>query len=274
MHPILLDLGRYDLPLLGETHLFLPTYGLLFALGALVAWSWLMRRARVLGLESEQVFNLAFYTLLAGLLGAKLTLIAVDWHYYLENPGEILGTLRSAGVLMGGVVAGLIVFFAYAQRHGMPAWALADAGVAPLALAQSVGRLGCFSAGCCYGVQAPQNWFSLTFTDPAAAAQTGVPLHIPLVPTQIIQMGNDLLLVLVLTWLWRRRPQPDGTVLWAYVLLYSATRGIIEFWRGDAQRGLYFDGSISTSQIFAIAGVVMAVTMLLRGRRLAHEARA
>ena len=63
-------------------------------------------------------------------------------------------------------------------------------------------------------------------------------------------------------------------MLWIYVLLYSVSRGIIEFWRGDVQRGLYLGDQISTSQLVGAAGVVVAVTMLLLGRRRRREARA
>ena len=76
----------------------------------------------------------------------------------------------------------------------------------------------------------------------------------------------DLLLALVLTWLWRRRPQPAGTVFWCYVLLYSIGRGSIEFWRGDVERGVYADGLLSTSQLIAIGGILLASVMLVLGR--------
>ena len=76
----------------------------------------------------------------------------------------------------------------------------------------------------------------------------------------------DLLLVVVLTLLWRRRPKPEGTVMWCYVLLYSLARLTIEFYRGDIDRGLYFSERLSTSQLFAVAGLVVAAFMLIRGR--------
>lgn len=268
MHPILIDFGTRDLPWLGPTHLFLPTYGLLFATGALVAWWWFMRRARTLGFEGEPAFNLGFYSLLGGILGAKLTLLLVESRYYFDHPGEILGSLRSAGVLMGGVLCGAIVFAAYAKRHKMPLYRLGDAAAAPLAMAQAVGRLGCFSAGCCYGKPAPEGFpFSVTFTSTVANAQTGVPLGLALIPTQTIQAANDLLLAIVLTWMWRRRIQPDGTVFWWYVVLYGATRGLIEFWRGDTLRGVWFHGSASTSQILSLLAVAFGTFMLIRARR-------
>jgi phosphatidylglycerol:prolipoprotein diacylglycerol transferase len=272
--PILIDLGTYDLPWLGETHLFLPAYGVLFASAVLISWWWYVRRARTLDLAEDLLFNQTFYALLAGILGAKLALILVDWRSYLEHPAEILGTLRSAGVLMGGVIAGALAFSYYARRHGMPLHRLGDAIAAPLALAQAIGRLGCLSAGCCWGRRlGPENPLAIVFTNPQARAQTGVPLDTPLVPTQLLESSWDLLLVVVLSKLWRMRLSPDGTVFWIYVLAYSAGRGILEIWRGDAHRGLWFGGLLSTSQLISIAGILLASIMLLYGIRQRRQAK-
>jgi phosphatidylglycerol:prolipoprotein diacylglycerol transferase len=232
-----------------------------------------MRRAKGLGLPEDRLFNLSFYSVLAGILGAKVLLIAVDWRDYLADPVRILGTLRSAGVLMGGVVTGALAWVYYCRRYGLPLWRLADAVVAPLVLAQALGRLGCFSAGCCWGAKLdPSNPLAVTFTDPQAHAQTGVPLDVALFPTQLTEMFYDLLLVALLSVLWRRRLNPAGTVFWTYVLLYSLGRGLIEFVRGDVHRGVYFGGIVSTSQLIALVGVLLAFVMLLRGFRQRRQA--
>jgi len=266
--PTLIDLGRHELPLLGERHLFLPTYGFLFAAGVVLAWIWFTRRARTLDVPEERLFNLTFYGVLSGIVGAKLLLIALDWRVYLEHPAEILGTLRSAGVLMGGVATGALTFILYCRRSGLPLWSLADAIAAPLVLAQAVGRLGCFSAGCCWGLRLDaSNPLAIVFTDPQAHEQTGVPLGVPLFPTQLFEMGYDLLLAVLLTWLWRRRPRPAGTVFWLYLLLYSTGRAVLEIWRGDTHRGLFLGGAVSTSQLISAAAILLAAFMLARGLR-------
>lgn len=273
MFPTLIDLGTHDLPLLGEQHLFLPTYGFLFALGVVLAWVWFMRRAKGMGLPEDRLFNLTFYSVLAGILGAKLLLIVVDWRTYVANPVEIFGTLRSAGVLMGGVLAGTLTFVFYCRRYGLPLWPLADAISAPLVLAQAMGRLGCFSAGCCWGVPLDaSNPLAITFTDAQARAQTGVPLDVALFPSQLAEMSYDLVLVVVLSFLWRRRLKPAGMVFWTYVLLYSLGRGTIEFWRGDAHRGVYFGDLVSTSQLIAVATALLAAVVLLRAARQRRQA--
>ena len=273
MFPILIDFGTHDVPLLGEQHLFLPTYGFLFALGVVLAWIWFMRRAKGLGLPEDRLFNLTFYSVLAGIIGAKLLLIVVDWRTYLANPAEILGTLRSAGVLMGGVLAGALTFVFYCRRYDLPLWDLADTISAPLVLAQAMGRLGCFSAGCCWGVPLDaSNPIAITFTDAQARAQTGVPLDVALFPSQLAEMFYDLGLVVMLTFMWRRSPKPAGVVFWTYVLLYSLGRATIEFWRGDTHRGVYFGDLVSTSQMIAVATALLAAVVLLRAARQRRQA--
>jgi phosphatidylglycerol:prolipoprotein diacylglycerol transferase len=106
---------------------------------------------------------------------------------------------------------------------------------------------------------------AVTFTDPESMIPPGL-LGVPLVPTQLLQMANDLLLALVLTVLWRRGVKPDGTVLALYVLLYSLTRGLIEFWRGDAERGVWLGGHVSTSQILSVLGIALGAFLLVRIR--------
>jgi phosphatidylglycerol---prolipoprotein diacylglyceryl transferase len=263
MHPILLDFGTHDLPFLGTTHLFLPTYGLLFASGVVLAWWWFLRRAGGLGVNPDRAFNLTFYTLVGGLVGAKASLVIVEWRYFLANPAELLGTLRSAGVLMGGLLVGAAVFVLYVFRQKLPLHRLGDAIAAPLALAQGLGRLGCYSAGCCWGVESPGLWCASTFTDPVAAERTGVPLNVALFPTQLVQMASDLALAALLTFLFRRKIRPYGSTFLWYVLLYSLTRGLIEIWRGDEVRGLYFGGTLSTSQIVSILAGSWALGMLI-----------
>jgi phosphatidylglycerol---prolipoprotein diacylglyceryl transferase len=267
MHPTLLDFGRHRFPLFGDVHLALPTYGFLLALGTLLAWAWFVRRGRSLGVADDELFNLSFYSLLAGILGAKLTLVVLDWRSYVADPGQLLGVVRSAGVLIGGILVGALAFVARCLARRLPLHDLGDAVAAPLALGQAVGRLGCFAAGCCWGVPAGSSCpWPVTFDDPEAQLQTGVPLHVPLVPVQLYQMVHDFALCLFLTWLWRRRPRPAGTVFWVYVLLYGIGRSLLELWRGDAQRGLFFSGRLSTSQILSILAVVLAAVMLVLGR--------
>ena len=248
----------------GETF-FLPTYGLLFASAVLIGWLWFTRRAVSLGLDNDRVFNLLFYTIVAGLLGAKLLMVLVEFQTIRADIAELWRLLRSGGVLLGGVIVGASTFFLYARRSGMPVWTLLDALAAPLILAQGIGRLGCFAAGCCWGRHVHEE-------HPLAVhfhrAETGVPLDTPLFPVQLFEAGFDLALASVLTWQWRRRGAlAEGSIWWLYVAIYGVGRIVLEFYRGDGVRGLWLGGHVSTSQALSVFAVLLALVMLWRGRR-------
>ena len=85
-------------------------------------------------------------------------------------------------------------------------------------------------------------------------------------PVQLIESAFDFALAAFLTYAWRRRPNPPGTVLWLYFVVYGAGRATIEIWRGDAVRGLWFGGAVSTSQLFSVAAVLVGAFFLIRGR--------
>lgn len=171
---------------------------------------------------------------------------------------------------MGGVAAGIVTFVAYARARGLPLLRLGDAIAAPLALGQAIGRLGCFSAGCCYGVPSSSSWWAVTFDSAEAASRTGVPLGIPLVPVQLAQAGADLLVALTLTVLWRFRLRPGIVFAW-YLVLYGTDRFLLEFWRGDTARGFWFGGTVSTSQILGLAAVAAGIVWLVVERSRASS---
>lgn len=271
MHPILVDFGWSDLPLFGRVHFYLGTYGVLFAAAALSGWLLWIRIARRAGFDLDLLLDLGFFALLAGLLGSKVGLILTDPGYYLTSLSALASTLRAAGVLLFGVIAAILTIGIYTRRHGLPFWALLDTMAPSLALGQSIGRLGCLAAGCCYGKPAPGLPWGIRFTDPAAAAISGTPLYSPsdpggalniLHPTQIYQAGADFALCLVLLFLSRRKAFAGRTALF-FIGLYSLSRGTIEFFRGDVERGVFLvPGTgleLSTSQVISIIGLAVVL---------------
>ncbi len=127
-----------------------------------------------------------------------------------------------------------------------------------------IGRLGCFAAGCCYGIPA-EGLPAITFTDVHAHAVTGVPLNVPLHPTQLYEAGLEFALFLFLLWLAPRR-KFQGQLFLTWAIVYPVSRFMIEFLRGDP-RGFVLDGLLSTSQFVGIWIVAAAVISLLVLRR-------
>jgi phosphatidylglycerol:prolipoprotein diacylglycerol transferase len=140
-------------------------------------------------------------------------------------------------------------------------WTTTDVFAPGIALGHVIGRFGCFLAGCCYGTETTVPW-AVVFTDPFATANAGTPLNVHLHPTQLYESGAEaLILVGLLAFEKRGRPFP-GRTFWSYMLVYGLSRFVIEFFRGDRGRGLYFGDVVSLSQIISIVLVPLSLAML------------
>jgi phosphatidylglycerol:prolipoprotein diacylglycerol transferase len=254
MLPNLIQIGNF----------FLPTYGLLVALGFLTALWMSSRLGRAAGLDPEAVLNLGIYAGIAALLGAKALLIALDFRYYVQFPSELfsMATLRAGGIFYGGLVAALATAFFYMRRKKLPGLATADAFAPGLALGHCIGRLGCFAAGCCWGAPTHLPW-AVTFTNPIAHQRVGVPLGEPLHPTQLYESLAEAVIFLIL---YRRyaRPHRPGAVIGLYLALYSSARFLVEFVRSHDQTNAYY-GPLVTEQWIALALVALGIWLMARG---------
>jgi len=259
MLPRLFTLPAFDLWRWHIGPLTLHTYGVLLALAFLVGLWVVSREAKRAGLDAAVITDMAVYVLIGGLVGAKLLLLLVEWSYYSKHPGEIWGLLQSGGVFYGGLLGAFPVAWWFARRHHLDGWKTADVLAPGVAIGQAIGRLGCFAAGCCYGRPANVPW-AVTFHDVYATRQVGTPLDTPLHPTQLYESLATLAIFIFLKWLAGRK-RFDGQVTLAYVFLYALARFVIEFYRGDAVRGMVLGGWLSTSQFIAIL-MVLAVLFL------------
>lgn len=255
MHPQLFSL---DLPWLG--HVTLYTYGVIMVAAFLVGLWVASRQAAMLGLDRNRIVDLGIYTLIAGLLGAKLMLLAVDWSYYSRHPRELLSLVQSAGVFYGGLALALPVALWYARRAKLPIWPTLDALAPAVAIGQAIGRLGCLAAGCCYGKACAQPW-AVTFRSAWSGRTLGTPLDEPLHPTQIYESLAVLGIFFLLVWLAPRR-RFNGQLAIVYLCTYAIARFVIEIWRGDAARGAVFGGALSTSQAIAILVLLVALALV------------
>lgn len=241
----------------------LHTYGLLLASAFLLGLWVASRQARRAGLDGERIVDLAVWVLIAGLVGAKLALLAVDWRYFSAHPRELLAILQSGGVFYGGLLAAFPVAWWYTRRHRIPGWPAADALAPGVAVGQAIGRLGCFAAGCCWGLPTAVPW-AVTFRDTYSSRTVGTPMDIALHPVQVYEAIVAFGIFLALVRLAPRK-RFHGQVVLAYVLMYSVARFLLEFFRGDTSRG--WIGPLSTSQAVAVVLVAGAVFLLARVRR-------
>ncbi len=249
----------------------IPTYGVLVATAFLVGLWITSRQAKRAGLDAARVTDLAVWSLIAGMVGARLMLLAVDWRDYLANPREMISLLRSGGVFYGGLILGLPTALWLRRRYHLPLLPTVDVLAPGLAIGQAIGRLGCLAAGCCFGRHTTVSW-AVIFRDVYAQRNVGTPLDTPLHPTQIYESLATLVLFLALVWLAPRK-RFQGQVAWLYLCGYAVLRFVIEYFRGDL-RGSVFGGLLSTSQLISIVVFIVAMAILpylIRTQRRGRE---
>ena len=245
MHPVLLKLGP----------LSIHTYGFFVAMGFIAGILLAKSEAKRLGEDPERIMDLSFYLLVAAIVGSRLLYIFINPKIFLSDILESFRIWNGGLVFYGGFIAALIIGLSYLKIKKMPLWRTTDIAALSLPLGQFFGRLGCFSAGCCYGKVCDLPW-AVTFTNPDTLAPIGIPIH----PTQLYHAISNLS-IFVFLWFFRRRKKYNGQLFWLYILLYAVTRSFIEIFRGDFRGELIF-GALSVAQAIGIIMAPVAVIMM------------
>lgn len=228
-------------------------YGLMIGIGIIAAYLNTERLAKKKGLDPAPVFNLLIIGVGFGILGAKLLYYITILDEIIANP-KLLLDISAGFVVYGGVILGIVSTALYCKKKELPFLKYLDCAAPSIALAQGFGRIGCFLAGCCYGTQMDCP-ISITFTNSAYA-----PNHVPLFPSQLVSSAFDFLHFFVLCILLKHNKQP-GKIGAFYLIFYSIGRFIIEFFRGDLERGNV--GTLSTSQFISIFVGIVGIAMVV-----------
>ncbi|MBE9503647.1 MAG: prolipoprotein diacylglyceryl transferase [Proteobacteria bacterium] len=246
MYPIIFEIGSFSL----------RGYGLMVAVGFIVGIWFAAKEAERVGVEKGKVIDLAFYTVLAAIIGSRVLHVIIEWDYFSKNPVEIIKIWRGGLVFYGGLIGAILVGWLYIIKHKMPFWKTTDICVLVIPLGHAFGRLGCFAAGCCHGKITDLPW-AVKFTDPESLAPLNVHIH----PTQLYSSINNLAIFALLMFL-RKRKKFEGQLALTYLFVYSITRGIIEFWRGD-DRGVLFFGIFSAAQGIGVILALMSIVGMI-----------
>ncbi len=257
MLPVLLRIGP----------LTLHTYGVLVAAGFLFGLAFAVKQGRKEGIPPERIIDIGFYVLLCAIAGSRLLFVVINAGYYVKHPLDSVKIWQGGLVFYGGLALAVPVAILYMKKHRLDVWNIADVFAPSLAIGHAIGRLGCFSAGCCYGKPAQIPW-AVTFVHPESIAGTGIPLH----PTQLYEAAGEFINFLVLIAL-RRHRYFRGQLFWSYIFLYSALRFAVEFFRGDEARG-FVVGGLSVSQGISVIAGLVAVAVIVRRMLLPRESKA
>lgn len=245
MFPIILKLGPITI----------RTYGLLVSIGLFVSLKYIIHNAKKSGIDEDSIFDLVLYSVVAGLVGARLTYVLFNMPFYWQHPADIFKVWEGGLVYYGGLVFGSAAALVFVRFHaGIKLLSLADIIAPALVLGHFFGRLGCFFAGCCYGRQAELPW-AVRFSNPHALAPLNVSLH----PVQLYEAVGNLIIFFVLHY-YNKRKHLTGYTFAFYLIFYGIMRFMLEFVRGD-ERGGFLLG-FSPGQIISFIAVIAGIYIL------------
>ena len=226
----------------------IKSYGLMIAIGIIVASSLFISKGKKNGLDEDSLLNLIIFTVIGGLLGGKLLFIITEFKNILKDP-SILFNFGYGFVIYGAILLGALTIYLYCKRKKWNTLEMIDITAPGLAIAQGFGRIGCFLAGCCYGAETTLN-IGVEFPI-GSLAPAGLHLH----PTQIYSSIFDFILGFFLLY-YGKKKRDIGKVTGLYLITYSIGRFLVEFLRNDPRGNV---GILSTSQFIAIFTLVAGI---------------
>ena len=218
MHPVIFQLGGFTL----------RSYGLMAMLGFLTAWVLMRSNRKHAGLSEDQTSNLLLIAMAAGIGGARIFYVAMNFDYYREHWTRIIRIDQGGLVFYGGFLLAMALVIFYSRRCKLDVVRVLDVFAPAMAAAHAWGRLGCFLNGCCFG--SPTNCIlGVAYPEGSVPAlrYPGENLH----PVQLYEAAENIAGCALYWYLVRRGKR--GMAMAAYMCVYGICRFANEFLRGD-----------------------------------------
>lgn len=237
MHPILFKIGPLEIRF----------YGLMYLLAILLSVYLIGKEAERKGipLSKDEILNVVFISVLAGLIGARAYYVIFNWEYYGLNFKEIPAIWRGGLASHGGFLAGFIAALLYLRHKKVPILKFSDSVIPLVVLSEAFVRFGNFMNGEAHGV--PTNLpLGIIFPrgSPAGDEFPNMAVH----PTMLYQLFYNLTAFLIVWFGFRKKQFQDGFIAAIAIVLYSIGRFFIEGLRADS---LYI-GPLRTAQVMSI----------------------
>lgn len=204
-------------------------------------------------LPTSNYGGIATWTIVLGIIGARLFHVADRWSFYQDHPGQIIQIWEGGLAIWGAVILGGVGVIIGCWQYGVPVLKVIDAVTPGLVLAQAIGRIGNIVNGDAWG-SPTDGPFAFIYTNPKSYIPNdllGVPTH----PYPLYDMALNLAVFGLVMWL-RKRPLPNGALFCVYLVTYGIGRYFIHGW--FRQEEIWFI-SMQQAQFFSLIGVVAGV---------------
>lgn len=243
MYPELFSIGN----------LTIYSYGMMIALAIIVTVISISREAPKENLISDHILEAVIAAAFAGMIGARLLYVMLNWSYFSANPMEIIFAQFAGLSFFGGLFLGTFVLYIWSAWRKIGFLRITDLLAPYLILGYAFGRIGCFLNGCCYGQPSDLPWaLPISMAD-------DVLRH----PVQLYAALGAIVIFIILKMLRSRRPFV-GFIMIALFALYGILRFTTEFFRLEEQVFL----GLTFAQVFSLALTLFSVIIIITINRL------
>lgn len=255
MNPIIFSIGNFEI----------RWYSVILLVAFLIAFYFINKEAKRFEIEKDFIFNLIFWTLIFGIIGARIYYVIFDWEYYSTNISEIWKIWNGGLAIHGGIIAGLLTIIVYTKKYKLRVVRYLDFIVVGLIIGQAIGRWG--------------NFFNAEAHGLATSLEHLQSLHLPefiiegmringvyYTPTFLYESIGCLLGFIIICIIRRNKYTKVGTPTALYLIIYGVIRFFIERSRTDSLMFCGFKIAMIVSVIMIIIGIIMLIINSKKGK--------
>ncbi len=255
MNPVIFSIGNFEI----------RWYSIILLFAFLVAYYVIYKESKKFDVPKDFMFNMIFWTIIFGILGARIYYVMFDWSYFSSNISEIWKIWNGGLAIHGGIIAGLLTIIVYTKKYNLRVIRYLDYIVVGLIIGQAIGRWG--------------NFFNQEAHGLATTLEYLQSLHIPsfiiegmkingvyYIPTFLFESIFCFLGFMIICFMRRNKYIKVGTPTALYLIIYGIIRFFIERYRTDSLELCGLKMAMIVSLFMIIIGVIMLIINSKKGK--------
>lgn len=245
MRPILIQIGNFSL----------KSYWFFMALGIIIGGVFIFWEAKKKNLNLQKIKILIITAIISGFIGARLFYVFLNFSHYQKNPIKILQFWKGGFTWDGAFILGLLTILLILRDNKQETGKYLDVMIFGVLLGHSIGRIGCFLNGCCYGIATNVFW---------AIENPTLGDHLSRHPTQLYEAFGYLVVFLLLYFYSRKIKLKNGSLFFMGTFFHSFVRFIVEYFRYNTnfiRQGNTWYSALSYAQLMAL--FIMAASFFI-----------
>ena len=248
MNPILLEIGTIKI----------YWYSIMILTGVIIGCHMVIKESKRFNIPKEKISDMLFYTMIFGILGARVYYVIFNLDYYVNNPLDILKIWEGGLAIHGGIIAGAIYLLYYSKKHKLDTLIITDICVPGLLIGQALGRWG--------------NFFNQEAHGPITSLEYLENLHLPkfiingmnidgiyYIPTFFYESLWCIIGLIIILLFRRIKKLKIGQITGFYLIWYGIGRYIIEALRTDS----LMLNTLKQAQIISIIMIIIGIIIFI-----------